>query len=400
LLAVIETHPIQYHAPVYRALQTQFGIPVTAIYGSDFSVAGYEDREFGTTFAWDTDLLRGYTCVVLSRVSDGGARTFDEVSASGLREALRKVTPSAVLISGYSPHFNQVAFYEAWRGRYPILFRGETTDHTRHRSLMKASLRDGALRWGYRHCARLLYIGERSYHHYKRLGSPKEKLIFSPYCVDTDPFRCDDSGRTALRSAVRKRMGIEEAKIVLLFSGKLSARKGPDLLLQAVKALPLSIRDKIVVLFLGSGELEERLKSRAQAEPGTETRFVGFQNQTELSGYYHAADLLVLPSREGETWGLVVNEGLHHGLPCVISEAVGCAPDLMDPGITGEICQSNSAESLTAAIVRALPLIGRSDIREKCRQRVAQYTVAKAAGGIATAYQEVTGCRQSTASFA
>ncbi len=46
-LAVIETHPIQYHAPVYRHLQTSLGISVTAIYASDFSVAGYRDHEFG-----------------------------------------------------------------------------------------------------------------------------------------------------------------------------------------------------------------------------------------------------------------------------------------------------------------------------------------------------------------
>lgn len=72
-LLILSTHPIQYQAPVYRALQTQFDIPTTVIYGSDFSVAGYHDREFGTQFAWDTDLLSGYSAVFLSRVAEGGA---------------------------------------------------------------------------------------------------------------------------------------------------------------------------------------------------------------------------------------------------------------------------------------------------------------------------------------
>src|SRR5437588_6156086 len=96
-LAVIETHPVQYHAPVYRALQQHFGIPVTAIYGSDFSVAGYHDQEFGARFAWDTDLLSGYSSVFLSRVDRGGARSIDAVSARGVGEALRRVSPRAVL---------------------------------------------------------------------------------------------------------------------------------------------------------------------------------------------------------------------------------------------------------------------------------------------------------------
>jgi hypothetical protein len=50
---------------------------VTAIYGSDFSVAGYYDREFGGGFAWDTDLLSGYDSVFLSQMASG-ARSVDE----------------------------------------------------------------------------------------------------------------------------------------------------------------------------------------------------------------------------------------------------------------------------------------------------------------------------------
>src|SRR2546425_4757453 len=67
-LVVIETHPVQYRTPVYRTLQQRYGVPVTVIYGSDFSVAGYHDCEFGNTFAWDGDLLSGYRSVFLSRV--------------------------------------------------------------------------------------------------------------------------------------------------------------------------------------------------------------------------------------------------------------------------------------------------------------------------------------------
>jgi len=52
-LVVVETHPVQYHASIYRAVQSQFGIPVTAIYGSDFIAAGYLDPEFGVAFSWE-----------------------------------------------------------------------------------------------------------------------------------------------------------------------------------------------------------------------------------------------------------------------------------------------------------------------------------------------------------
>jgi glycosyltransferase involved in cell wall biosynthesis len=115
---------------------------------------------------------------------------------------------------------------------------------------------------------------------------------------------------------------------------------------------------------------------------------VGFQNQTRLSAYYHAADLLVLPSERGETWGLVVNEALHHGVPCVVSDAVGSAPDLIDRGVTGDVFDSGSASSLASALERAWPLMGRPRVRDDCRREVNGYSVEKAAEGIARAYNE------------
>ena len=114
-----------------------------------------------------------------------------------------------------------------------------------------------------------------------------------------------------------------------------------------------------------------------------------------MSAYYHAADLLVLPSRHGETWGLVVNEALHHGVPVVVSEAVGCAPDLIEPGRTGEVCAADSAPALAEALTRAFPLAGEEQVRTQCRRKMEGYTVARAAEGIVTAYHAVTAPKRS-----
>src|SRR5262249_55832183 len=59
--------------------------------------------------------------------------------------------------------------------------------------------------------------------------------------------------------------------------------------------------------------------------------FVGFLNQSEISRAYVAADCLILPSDAQETWGLVVNEAMVSGLPCIVSNACGCVEDLVQP---------------------------------------------------------------------
>ncbi len=387
-LAVVETHPIQYHAPVYRVLEQEFKIPVTVLYGSDLSVVGYHDAEFGATFHWDTDLLSGYDAKFLARVEHGGARAADQVSARGLGKPLRAVNPDAVMLVGYSPRFHRDAFFAARRGGYPLLFRGETTDHAVKRSFVKGTVRDFALRAFYSQFRALLYVGARSREHFLRLGVSASRLFFSPYCVDTTPFRLDDAAHKPLRATTRNELGIAAHEHVFLFAGKLSPRKAPDLVLRAVENFPEPLRAQTHVLFIGDGELRRELSALADASR-VRAHFVGFQNQMQLSRFYHAADVLVLPSRVGETWGLVVNEALHHGLPCVVSDRVGGAPDLIVPHETGEIFRADDVEDLTRALHHVLTRVGDENGRAQCVARAEMYSTRRAAQGIVEALESV-----------
>ncbi len=387
-LVVVETHPVQYRVPVYRFLQAKLGIPLVVIYGSDFSVSGYRDREFQSTFAWDTDLLTGYKSVVLNKARAGSPPMFLHELGLGFERAVGHLGIGALLLTGYRPPLEQRAFLYGIRNRIPILFRAEVSDHAERRGRVKSLLRDGILRRIYGRCFRVLPIGQRARQHFGRLGVEGQRMVFSPYCVDTDVFRRDDETRVRWRQKIRQSLDIGDHQDVLLFSGKLSRRKGVDLLLPAIALLPPEIQEQIVLLFMGSGKLEVALKQQAKGFPSGRVRFLGFQNQTHLSRHYLAADLLVLPSRRSETWGLVVNEALWHGVPAVVSEQVGCAPDLIEPGRTGEIYRGDSARDLSAAIQRGLRWIGQPEVREWCWNKIEGYSVGKAAEGIARAYEE------------
>ena len=389
-LLVVETHPVQYHAPVYRELG-RLGVPVTAIYGSDFSVAGYTDPEFQTHVAWDTDLLSGYRSVFVSRVATGGATAPLGVTGGGLRAALEEARPSAIMILGYGLRFHRRAIWAATRSRHPLLFRGETTDHARARTRPEEALRNQLLRALYARCSRLLYIGTRSREHFLRLGCPEERMVFSPYCVDGAAFRSTEPDRTALRAQIRSAWGAGDDVDVVLFSGKLVERKGCRLALDAAGELAQRSPGRVLLVYLGDGPLRDELRKRADGHPGLRVLFAGFQNQSALSAYFHGADLLVLPSRHSETWGLVVNEALSHGLPCVVSDGVGCAPDLVEAGVTGEVAEAGNVESLSEALRRGLVLARRPEIREQCRAKVATFSVGRAAAGIAEAFCAIAG---------
>jgi len=388
MLAVIETHPVQRHAPIYRALQQDWGVPITAIYGSDFSVAGNRDGD-GEAAAWDTDLLSGYTALFLSRVASGGAASAEAVSAGGLRDMLRAVRPTAVLLVDHSPRFHRQAWLEAWRAGSAILFRGETVDDKETGGL-SSQMRKRALALAYRSCDRLLYIGQRSQAHFRDLGVDRERLEFSPCCVDVSPFASHEAARLNLRAITRRSLGFKDDQIVLLFVGKVSQRTGVDLLPDAVRGLPDALRARLSLMVVGDGAQLDQLKAHAAAEPGVSAVFVGCQSQRALSAFYHAADALVLPSRHSETWGPAVNEALHHGLPCIVSDRVGCVPDLIEEGRTGQVFESNSVAAFALAIEAAQAFVGRASIRHACREKVSHYSIARAAEGIARAYASVS----------
>src|SRR5262249_39695769 len=132
------------------------------------------------------------------------------------------------------------------------------------------------------------------------------------------------------RAAARQAWGIDPDAFVVLFVGKLVISKRP---LNVVRAIA-RLKRRTTMLVVGSGPLEAELRTLAR-ELSVDLKLVGFLNQTELGRAYAVADCLTLPSDFPETWGLVVNEALATGLPVIVSAAVGCAPDLVDDGVTG-----------------------------------------------------------------
>jgi glycosyltransferase involved in cell wall biosynthesis len=132
------------------------------------------------------------------------------------------------------------------------------------------------------------------------------------------------------RAAARREWGIAPDAFVPIFVGKLARSKRPLNIVRAAARLGPGV----TLLVVGSGPLAGEMETTAR-ELGLDMRQVGFLNQTEIGKAYAVADCLTLPSDFSETWGLVVNEALATGLPCVLSSAVGCGPDLLREGETG-----------------------------------------------------------------
>jgi glycosyltransferase involved in cell wall biosynthesis len=109
-----------------------------------------------------------------------------------------------------------------------------------------------------------------------------------------------------------------------------------------------------LLVFVGDGLLRGELERYAADRGLTKVRFPGFKNQLELSAYYAMADVFVLPSGMGETWGLVVNEAMCFGLPVVVSDMVGCGADLVNHGENGFVFPLGDSERLAKYLSEVL----------------------------------------------
>jgi glycosyltransferase involved in cell wall biosynthesis len=205
------------------------------------------------------------------------------------------------------------------------------------RSLLWLPVRGVVYRRRFAGAAAILPIGTRNRRYYASFGVPDARMFEAKYCVENERFALGPTEREAARRRVRSALGLDPNAVLFVSAAKLIARKRPLDLLAAFAKLTLDRPElRVALLFLGDGPERPRLEEAIAAEGlGERVRISGFVNQSEIPAWYAASDCLVLPSDSQETWGLVVNEGMAAGLPVIVSDAVGCSPDLVEEGANG-----------------------------------------------------------------
>ena len=164
-----------------------------------------------------------------------------------------------------------------------------------------------------------------------------------PYCIDTEAYQPLDLGQC------RSVLGIPDNKKVLMCGAESlkDPRKGGDLLIAALQALPKSLQVETALIILGSGG------ETVAREVNMQTLELGYVVSDRLkAAAYSAADLFVFPTR-ADIFGLVLQESMACGTP-MVSFNVGGVPDLVRPNITGYLAEPEDPKDLAYGIVQLL----------------------------------------------
>jgi glycosyltransferase involved in cell wall biosynthesis len=342
-LAAFVAGPVYNQAPLYRRLATDPRIEFTAIFASSAGVRPY-DAGYGKPITWDVDTLDGYQSKFLRR-ADRYAKSsgFFALRDPDIVTELVHGGYDVLWMHGYNYLTHQLAAVTQFLRRRPLLVReNQTLLHSR--PLWKQTIKEVSLRamlWR----AYGLYVGSQNRRWFQHFGVPDERLFFTPYCVDNERFQRDAVDLASKRCAIKRELGIhDDSGPVILTVCRLIPKKQPHHLLEAFRRV--RAEQQCTLLIVGAGELEGEIRQCVKDQNIPDVILAGFLNQSQVSRGYASADLFVLASARDETWGNVVNEAMNFGLPLVLSDKVGCAEDLVQPGKNGFIVPSDDVQSL------------------------------------------------------
>lgn len=363
-LAYLASHPIQYQAPLLRRIAEEPDIDLTVFFGSDFSVRGYRDEGFGVGVKWDIPLLDGYRHEFLPRLRDRGTVSVASPLNYGIVSRLRggeggdaagDAAFDALWVHGYATANAMHGIVAAKALGIPVLLRAEGWLGDRERSAARLALKRTMFAGLKLLVDGVLPIGTLNAEYWRTYFGDKVPQFPMPYAVDNGYFARRAREAEAGRAGLQAELGLDPARPVILFAGKLQTRKHCDHLIEAYRRLSRGADEEPgpYLVIVGDGEQRAALERQAAATGFGSIRFCGFRNQSEMPRFFDLATVFVLPSRH-EPWGLIVNEVMNAARPAIVSDDVGCAPDLIDDGGNGCIVPVGDVDALARALERVL----------------------------------------------
>lgn len=346
----ILSHPIQYQSPLLKNLAEQKEIDLKVFYLTAHTSVGI-DKQFGEKIDWDTPLLDGYNYEFIKNYSPKPAVSgsfFGLMNFSIIRK-IRKENPDIVIIHGWAYFTNWLIFILSFLFKAKLWLRAESPlNQELKKNPFVLFFKKLVLKiFLFKIIKKFLYLGSQNKEFYKYHGVKDEKLVFAPYSVDNSRFLQEYKRLAPEKLNLKKELNIPERHTVLLSVGKYITKKRP---FDILEAFFLQKNENLTLVLLGEGNLRHRLEKKIKEQNIKNVHLTGFINQSVISKYYTIADVFILASTIGETWGLVVNEAMNFGLPVIVSDMPGSAYDLIEHEKNGFVYKTGNIEKLSKYI--------------------------------------------------
>jgi glycosyltransferase involved in cell wall biosynthesis len=302
-----------YRKPLYEALGREFDVTVFC--------SGQEGnrKDWGNVAAGLAGVTVkqswGMTMEVARRGDRGQLPDRRYLHATpGLMADLIKFDPDAVITNEMGARTGVALAYGTWHRKPVWIWWGGTRHTERHIGRPRKVVRGLISRWG----KRWFSYGQTSSEYLRTLGIPGAQIVELQNCVDERLYERPSPAAVDLHP-----------RPVLLYVGRLTLRKGLELLLHSAARLQ-KCGHRFSLLLVGSGPDRAAMEELVKEIGLQNTVFHPPQPPSAMPAIYRSADCLVFPTLE-DVWGLVVNEALWSGIPVLSSVYAGCTPGIVPP---------------------------------------------------------------------
>jgi len=278
-------------------------------------------------------------------------------AASGQRpraisEVLSGFGADVIAVPGWAGEQAISAVTWARRRQVPVIVMSESQEIDFPRTVFREWIKRCYLVY----CDGALVGGRPQSDYLVKLGMNATRIRVGYDVVDNEYFDNGAARARADAAALRQQHGLPER--YFLTSARFIKKKNLPRLIEAFADFLRAMDEQAQasspwhLVVLGDGALRGELEQRVAAlELGTRVLMPGFKQYPELPLYYGLAQAFILASTT-EQWGLVVNEAMASGLPVLVSERCGCAPDLVRPGVNGYTFGPRDVSTLARLMAR------------------------------------------------
>ena len=343
------TLAVQYPSlgPYHNA---RLGAIAAAVPSSDWRIVAMEMFRQDSDYDWERVACAGAPFVrhTVMDCSSASGRRMGGALRRAVWEALDRIRPQVLVVNGWGHRESRASL--AWarrRGCPTVLLSDSPRDNVR-----RWPWKEAVKQWLVRDCRAAFVAGRPQARYARALGVPSDAVFHPGSCVvDNAWWRAAVAPARRSPQDAHAEYGLPDRYFLTV--ARLIDRKNLPFLIEAYaryRATADAAPHDLVLC--GDGPDRERIERVIRRAGAEGVHLHGWVPQSRLAPYFALASALILPSREFECWGLVVNEAMASGLPVLVSRQCGCAEDLVHDGRNGYAFDPDDRDALAGMMLK------------------------------------------------
>jgi len=315
-----------------------------------------ETKPNSKKYLWDEEIKNNYQ---IYKIKNDANKNINYGSLTQqLNQYLFNKKPEIIFVTGWYEKSHHYIFFKSFFSKIPLILISDSRIKDHKRIFYKEFIKKLLLRG----ISASLVAGTESKEYLLRLNFQKENIFMPCDVVDNNFF---------LSSNYKNNI---ETKNYFLCIARFVKKKNHIKLLEGFVNYKKN-KGKFDLVLIGDGPEKESILNFISTSNFSSSIYVKSWKQIyELPSYYKNSKALILAS-SSDQWGLVVNEALASGVPCIVSKNCGCYVDLIKNANTGWGFDSENKLELTYLLhkVESLSNEDLKKIKENIKLKISKY---------------------------